>query len=84
MSNVLYLKTEKYFYPTFIMFDKNKLTSIRVETFECEVKTYYDLQELNGALGRRYVGGYDDCDKYEFDQALNKFEATLKDIKEQL
>ena len=84
MSNVLYLKTEKYFYPTFIMFDKNKLTSIRVETFECEIKIYDDLQQLNGVLGRRYVGGYDDCDKSEFDQALNKFEDTLNEIKNQL
>ena len=84
MSNIVYLKTEKNFYPTFYVFDKTNLTSIRLEPFECEIKRYDDLQQLNGVMGRRYVSGYNECDKSEFEEALNNFKKNLNLISDKL
>jgi hypothetical protein len=82
MINVVYLKSEKYGHKV-IAYDYKNIKRIEVYNgYDCYTESFDDKD----AIDFRFSLEKNFCiiDKSEFDQALNKFEATLKEIKEQL
>lgn len=81
MSNVVYLKKED---SELMAYNTSNMTSIRLYKNECEFKTYEDNKDISWHIGHDLQNESFFTNKSEFDQALNKFEATLKEIKDAL
>lgn len=84
MSNVVYFRSTKYFVRQYLCFNPSNNSAICVWNNECNVKTYEDSEEFHRAIKTTLENESIICDKSEFDEALNKYEATLKEIKSQL